>query len=410
MNLRELMAKRAALMTQARGLVEAAEKENRNLSAEEQVQYDKLLGDALELKTRIDRAAQLAEEERSSGLPLGGAPKNDPDPAGGESRSDDPRASTEYRQAFTSFLRGGFGGLGAAEHRALQSDLNTAGGYLVTPMQFVNELIQAMDNAVWIRQWATTFQVPTAQSLGAPSLEADPADPTWTAEIATGTEDSTMAFGRRELLPHPLAKRIKLSNKLLRQVPNVETLVRERLAYKFAVTMEAAYMTGNGAGKPLGVFTASNDGIPTTRDVATDNAQTAVTMNGLINAKYGLKGQYWPNARWIFHRDVVKTIAKLVDGNGQYIWRDSVQAGEPDRLLGLPVFLSEYAPNTMTAGLYVGILGDFSYYWIADALDMQVQRLVELYAESNQVGLIGRMESDGMPVLGEAFVRVTLAP
>jgi HK97 family phage major capsid protein len=132
-------------------------------------------------------------------------------------------------------------------------------------------------------------------------------------------------------------------------------------------------------------------------------------MNGLINAKYALKGQYWPNARWVFHRDVVKTVAKLVDGNGQYIWRDSVQAGEPDRLLGLPVFLDEYAPSTLTAGLYAGILGDFSYYWIADALDMQVQRLVELYAEANQVGLIGRMESDGMPVLGEAFVRVTLA-
>ena len=98
-----------------------------------------------------------------------------------------------------------------------------------------------------------------------------------------------------------------------------------------------------------------------------------------------------------------------MDGNGQYIWRDSVQAGEPDRLLGLPVFMSEYAPSTMTANLYVGILGDFSYYWVADALDMQVQRLVELYAESNQTGLIGRMESDAQPVLAEAFVRVKLA-
>ena len=39
---------------------------------------------------------------------------------------------------------------------------------------------------------------------------------------------------------------------------------------------------------------------------------------------------------------------------------------------------------------------------------MQVQRLVELYAETNQTGMIGRMESDGMPVLAEAFVRVQL--
>jgi len=75
----------------------------------------------------------------------------------------------------------------------------------------------------------------------------------------------------------------------------------------------------------------------------------------------------------------------------------------------MPISMSEYAPSTLTTGLYVGILGDFSNYWIADALDMQVQRLVELYAEANQVGFIGRLETDGMPVLEEAFSRVKLA-
>ena len=85
-----------------------------------------------------------------------------------------------------------------------------------------------------------------------------------------------------------------------------------------------------------------------------------------------------------------------------------MRAGEPDRLLNLPVMMSEYAPSTLTASQYVGALGDFSNYWIADALDMQIQRLVELYAETNQTGFIGRMESDGMPVLAEAFVRVKL--
>ena len=40
---------------------------------------------------------------------------------------------------------------------------------------------------------------------------------------------------------------------------------------------------------------------------------------------------------------------------------------------------------------------------------MELQRLDELYAATNQVGFIGRMELDGMPVLAEAFTRVTLA-
>ena len=48
-------------------------------------------------------------------------------------------------------------------------------------------------------------------------------------------------------------------------------------------------------------------------------------------------------------------------------------------------------------------------YWIADALTMTIQVLKELYAESNQTGYIGRLETDGAPVLAEAFARVKLA-
>jgi len=276
-------------------------------------------------------------------------------------------------------------------------------------MQFVDRLIQAVDNLVFMRQWATVFAVPNANSLGAPSLDSDPADPTWTSELAIGTEDSTMSVGRRELEPHPLAKYIKISNTLLRKVPDSEGLVRQRLGYKFSVTMENGYLNGSGAQQPLGVFTASDKGISTSRDVSTGNTDTSIQFDGLIEAKYTLKQQYWPRARWIFHRAGVKQIAKLKDGEGQYIWRESTRVGEPDRILGFPNYMSEYAPSTFTSGLYVGILGDFAFYWIADALDMSFQRLVELFAATNQTAIIGRMESDGMPVLEEAFVRVKLA-
>ena len=69
-------------------------------------------------------------------------------------------------------------------------------------------------------------------------------------------------------------------------------------------------------------------------------------------------------------------------------------------LLGKPIIESEYAPSTMTTGLYVGAFADFSHYWIADALDIQIKRLaVELYAASNQVGFHVRSRTDGMPVL-----------
>jgi HK97 family phage major capsid protein len=83
--------------------------------------------------------------------------------------------------------------------------------------------------------------------------------------------------------------------------------------------------------------------------------------------------------------------------------------GSPDTILEVPYLMSEFAPSTFTTGLYVGIIGDLTWYYIADSLRMEIQRLDELYAATNQVGFIGRLECDGAPVLEEAFARVKLA-
>lgn len=403
--LKTLREQRGKAVADARAIVDKADAEKRALTTEEDAKYKEIFGKAEEAREAIAREEKLVEEERALAAAAAGGSGNGGSGAGGnpETRAH-PRGTEQYRNAFARFIAG----VTDAEVRALQSDSDAAGGFTIASQQFVNQLIKGVDDQVFIRQLATKFRLESAQSMGAPSLDADPADADWTSELATGNEDSTMSFGKRELHPRPLAKRIKVSNKLLRQNAAAEGLVMNRLAYKFGITQEKGFMTGNGANQPLGVFTASANGIPTTRDVSTGNNATSPTFDGLMGAKYGLKGQYWTKAQWMFHRDVLLAIAKLKDGEGQYIWRESVRAGEPDRLLNLPIAMSEYAPNTMTSGLYVGILGDFSNYWIADALDMGVQRLVELYAETNQTGFIGRLETDGMPVLAEAFVRVKL--
>ena len=415
MSIKDLMAKRSKAIADARALITAADAEKRGLTNEENTAYDRLIADSETLSTDIARRQRLETEER--GLNASGgtfAGKTDPD-GEGDAKRGDPRSTAEYRAAFAKAVMGGVQALNAAELRALQADSDVQGGYLVAPTQMVDTLIKAVDDLVFIRQWATKYQVSNADSLGIPTLTADPADADWTTELATGSEDSTMAFGKRELHPHPLAKRIKISRKLLRKVPNIETLVTQRLGYKFGIAAEKAYLTGSGSGQPLGVFTASVDGISTSRDISSQNTTTALTVEGLINAKYGLKQQYWANAKWLFHRDGIRALSKLRNdsgagaGTGDFLWKESFRVGEPDTLLGMPVYLSEYVPNTFTTGLYVGILGDFSNYWIADSTALEIQRLVELYAETNQVGLIGRLETDGAPVLEEAFVRVKLA-
>ena len=432
--LQKLQDRRLKAIADARAILDKAKAENRDLNAEERANYDKAFAEQGALKDTIDlemRQAAAEAEMAAVKSPAVGAVRADAAAQSAATKTE--TRSVELRKglrgedrtirvertpdvlahegAWRRFLMGGATVLGETEARALQKDSAVAGGYLSAPVEWQARLIQALDDNVFMRQICRVHPpVATADSLGFPSLDNDPADPTWVAELSIGSEDSTMTFGKRELKPHPMAQYLKVSKTLLRRsAVGVDAIVRERLAYKSAVVLENAYLNGSGALQPLGVFTASANGINTDRDVSTGNTTTSMTFDGLLEAAFTLKAQYRRNCRWLFHRDGIKQIAKLQDGDGQYIWRPNLAIGEPSTLLSYPVMESEYVPSTFTTGLYVGILGDFSYYEIVDALTMTVQVLIELYAASNQNGYISRLETDGMPVHSSAFVRVTLA-
>lgn len=399
MSIQELFDKRNRLYHEAKELVTRCENDKRDMSQDEVVQFDKYQDEIRGIKEQIDRLNKLEETRREL--------ESVPAPASREG-GNKPQAKTpeEIRAAgFNAYVTGR---QMSAEERALQVDSGTAGGFLLPPAEWVSGLIKAIDNRVWIRSLATTYQVMGSDTLGMTSLDADPADPTWVAEIDTGSADSTMAFGKRELKPHPLAQSLRVSRKLLRTAMNAESIVRDRLAYKLSVVLENAYLNGTGANQPLGLFTASNNGIGTGRDT-TASATTSFSADDLINCKYAVVAGHRPSCGWIFHRDGVKMAAKLKSGVGDYLFSLAQRNGDQDTLLGAPVYESEYAPNTFTTGLYVGLYGDFSQYAIADSLTAEVQRVDELYAATAQVGFFSRWESDGMPVLSTAFARLKLA-
>lgn len=418
-DLNELRRQRGNIVKQMRELTDAAEKEHKAgtrttpaLTAEEDARFTRMDNDQEAINKEVVREERTValESERTE-------TRRDPvKPEGDLPYKPGKRDTPAYRKSFEACLRYGRkeaeSYVDMTEFRDMQSDISTSGGYISTPQEFINTLIQTLDNSLQIRALATKFRVDKAVSLGAPALQDDIGDPEWTAEIKTGSDDTTMDFGNRDFFPHPVARRIKVSNKLIRvSVLSVEALIRQRLEYKLGVVQEKAFMVGTGANQPLGLFTASDQGIPTSRDVSTGNTSTGIGADNLFEIQGSLKPQYLsrPSVRWIFHRTALKNIRKLKDGNGQYYWQPGLQVGQPDTILGIRVINSEYAPATFTTGLYVGLLGDLSFYWIVDALDATIRILNELYAETDQTGYIIRAESDGMPVLGEAFARIQLA-
>lgn len=417
--LKELHEQRMRAINEMRGLTDKAKTEKRDLSNEEEQKHSTLFAEQERLQkllTAEQRSIDLAREGAT-----GAGDREQEKRGGSQGEASAPHGTPEYRAAFRSFLAGGMNALTGEEARHLQAAPSSQGGYTVIPEQLSRELLKAVDDMVVIRRLATKIQVTGAASLGVVTMDTGLADADWTTELDIGTNDTALALGKRKMTPNPFGKLIKASNDLLRAASvgrttmPIEAFLRDQMAYKFAVTEEKAFLTGNGVGQPLGLFTAHADGIPTSRDYSTGNTTTALTFDNLRGARYQVKDQYRSRARWLFNRAAIERISKLRDdsgattGTGGYFWEPSNKVGEPDLLLGNEVISSEFVPSTFTSGLYVGMFGDFSFYWIADDMDLQVQRLVELYAATNQTGFIGRAAVDGQPVMAEAFTRIKLA-
>lgn len=416
---RELREKRHKLLEDVRAITSKVDAEKRAMLAEERATWDKLYADAATIKSEIDDAerrneidreiatAKLNDEERAR-IAAAEKAKKDAEHAS-EAEPENYRSTAIYKAAFGKHLTRA--ALTQEEQRALSAGTGTAGGYLYASETFVQELIKNVTDATIFRQIARVWPaIGQGDSMAMPSLTNRMAAAAWTSELGTPSTDSTLAFGKRRLTPHPLAKEILVSKVLLKKVSMAEAIVREELARVSAEAQENAFLTGTGAQQPLGCFTASADGISTSRDVSTGNTTTSPTFDGLKAAKYSIKQAYWGGLAWLLHRSVMEPIAKLKDGNGRYLLQDSVVAGEPDRLLDFPTRLSEFAPSTLTTGQYVGLLGNFKEgYWIVDSQDIEIAVAEELYVRSNQTLFVMRSGCDGMPVKEECFARVKLA-
>lgn len=426
-------------------------KEGKWATAEAKSNFDAAIDDAMKMKDEADAAVeQLEREQKAAGLdawlsksagllPGMAADRKSADSGEGESgdarasgrpsieykaiKGDDvlvyhpkgsPRFKAEdevgYAGAFRRFLSGGVSAMNQAdwdlaERKALSVGTDAGGGVLVASEVMFAKLIETLQADVLMRQLGTVLPPLTqaASLLIGTAGELDAAE--WTTELATGSDDTAAPFGGRSLRPHPLAKRVKVSNTLIRLASvDTEAWVRDAGAKQFVKAEESAYMNGDGVNKPLGVFQSS---LPTTVTAASG---TDIAYADLVAMEFSLASQYQRGASWIGHRTIVKELFLLVDGMGRPLLRDMPNAGAKYTLLGYDLHVSEYAPSSSASGLKVLALGNWKdAYYIVDTLNVTVQRLDQLYAETNQMGFIFRKETDGMLVDGQGVSILVMA-
>lgn len=166
---------------------------------------------------------------------------------------------------------------------------------------------------------------------------------------------------------------------------NVENWLQNKLVTRFGRQEAAAFISGDGIGKPRGILNYSVvDDDAFTWPANPDNYEIGALYSGvagdLSNADIlcdlvdSLKVAYLSGAGFMMTRAMRNKIRKLKDNEDRYLLQPSLTAGVPDRLLGYPVYLAEDMP-TLAADA-VGILfGNFQQaYTIVDRTGITIQR------------------------------------
>ena len=374
--------KRAEMWEQAKQFLDSHEKDGR-LTAEDAKAYEQMENEVLALGKDIERMERQAILDAQLAKPTAVAITNLP--GAGLAAEKTGRASEAYRTAMLKALRTNF----RQVENVLQEGVDANGGYLV-PEEYDKRLIDVLNEENVLRPLATTITTSGEHKI---NIAATKPAASWIEEGATLTfGDAT--FDQIVLDAHKLHVAVKVTEELLYDNAfNLENYLIEQFGKALGNAEEDAFLNGDGTHKPKGLLTSAKTSVTT--------AAADLKADELVTLVYSLKRPYRKNAAFIVNDQTLASIRKLKDANGAYFWQPSYQMGEPDRLLGYPVYSSAYMPS-IAAGKTVIAFGDYSYYNIGDRGTRSLQELKELFAGNGMVGYVMKERVDGKLVLEEA--------
>lgn len=413
----DLRQDRARLWEEAKSIHRLALMEKRDLTAEEQEQWDRLNGKVEALKRRIDREERIAALEEEMDEPIDSQP-----PAARRSQPEQPErqdrgqfeydehaslpASEEYNKAFRAYLRFGMNGVrpeqrailqphfSISEERALGTTSAAVGGALV-PQEFYNRLLEALKQYGGMRK-ARTTQITTSSGATMPIPTVDDTGNTG-AILAENTADTEqdIAFAAVNLGAYMYtSKLVRVSLQLLQDSAfPMDSWLPRKLGERIGRATNAHFTTGTGTGQPRGILAATG-GAPNGALGATGST-TSVTYTKLVELEHSVDPSYRDMAQWMFHDTTLRALKSIVDLEGRPLWLPGLAVAAPDTILGYSYVVNQNVP-VMAANAKSILFGDFSYYYIRDVMDLRILRLEERYAEYLQVGFLAFMRSDGV--------------
>jgi HK97 family phage major capsid protein len=384
--LKNLLEDRARAWEQAKPILDAAEAENRSLTAEEQQNYDRLDGEIASIDERVESITERLEREAAADSLRERAERFLGTDEGRQSAAEDSLETQALK-----FFRSEEGQRGfevpvkgmaferdeerqAWEVRDLLKGSGTGGQTVAST--FRRQLYVHLIENSGIRQTrATVLTTGNGEQLIMPKTLTHPTAPATITAEAGGIAENEPTFGQGTLSAYKYARMIQLSSELIQDTA-VDLLGYLAAAFGQALgnATGAKYILGTGSSEPTGLLVSTLAGTVT----GGTGVSGAPTGDNIIDLTYTLTEPYAQNAEFLMRRATVGAVRKLKDTAGQYLWQPSLQVGAPDTLLGYPIRTDPNMPaNAAGAGTLAGTsiaFGDFSKFIIRDVGSFRWER------------------------------------
>jgi len=394
--IKALQERRANVWEQAKELLDTAEKEKRDLTAEEEAKYQAFNADLDKMDQRAKDLVEAEQRTKDAEAAFAGLLAK---PQEQERKSD---KDSELRR----WARGEMRGIDIAKpdgvaFRDLVKGTATAGGNTV-PTTFYGQLMAHLIEVSGIMMAGpTVLNTASGESIEIPVTTAH-SSAALTAEAAPISE-SDPAFAKRTLGAYKYGVLLQASSELLSDTGvDLEGYLAMQAGRALGNAFGVHAITGDGSSKPTGVITSASTGV--TGGTAVVGAFTA---DNLIDLYYSVIAPYRNSTScgWLMRDATLGAARKLKDGQGQYLWQPSIQVGAPDTLLGKPVHTD---PNVAAPALSAKSVafGDFAQYFVRLAGGVRFERSDDYAFNSDLVTFRAIIRADGLLIDQTGAVKV----
>lgn len=278
----------------------------------------------------------------------------------------------EYTESFNAHMRKG------DVQAALNKGTSEEGGFL-TPVEWDRTITDKLRDESPMRSLA---QVQSTSKAGWSKLfNMGGTASGWVGETDARPETATpvlatLGFGHGEIYANPAATQQLLDDAEI----NIESWLATEVQGEFTEQEGPAFISGDGVKKPAGILTYVTGGSNAAKhpfgaiQAINSGAAADISSDVVLDLIYGLPKKYRQGAQFLTNNLTIAKLRKLKDGQGNYLWQPSAQAGQPATFHGYGLAEDENMPDVAANALPI-LFGDFKRgYLIIDRMGVRVLR------------------------------------